>query len=73
MLLAAEDAERDIYLYINSPGGSVTAGLAIYDIMQYVPNDVATVRDGHGRVDGPVPALRRAPRASATRCRTRRS
>ncbi|MEO6121335.1 MAG: ATP-dependent Clp protease proteolytic subunit [Acidimicrobiales bacterium] len=43
LLLAAEDADRDISLYINSPGGSVTAGLAIYDTMQYIPCDVATV------------------------------
>jgi ATP-dependent Clp protease protease subunit len=43
LLLAAEDAERDIYLYINSPGGSVTAGMVIYDTMQFVPNDVVTV------------------------------
>jgi ATP-dependent Clp protease protease subunit len=43
LLLAAEDPERDIFLYINSPGGSVTAGMAIYDTMQYVPCDVATV------------------------------
>ena len=43
LLLAAEDSERDISLYINSPGGSVTAGLAIYDTMQYVPCDVSTV------------------------------
>ena len=43
LLLAAEDSERDINVYINSPGGSVTAGLAIYDTMQYVPNDVSTV------------------------------
>src|SRR4051794_16017643 len=43
LLLAAEDPERDIYLYINSPGGSVSAGMAIYDTMQYVKNDVATV------------------------------
>ena len=43
LLLAAEDPERDIYLYINSPGGSVSAGMAIYDTMQYIENDVATV------------------------------
>src|SRR5687768_2309632 len=42
LLLTAEDKERDISLYINSPGGSVTAGLAIYDTMQYVSVDVAT-------------------------------
>jgi ATP-dependent Clp protease, protease subunit len=43
LLLAAEDPERDVSLYINSPGGSVTAGLAIYDTMQFVPCDVSTV------------------------------
>ena len=46
LLLAAEDAERDIFLYINSPGGSITAGMAIYDTMKYVPNDVVTVGIG---------------------------
>ena len=46
LLLSAEDPERDIFLYINSPGGSVSAGMAIYDTMQYVPNDVATVALG---------------------------
>jgi ATP-dependent Clp protease protease subunit len=46
VLLAAEDAKRDINIYINSPGGSVYAGLAIYDMMQYVPNDVATYAMG---------------------------
>ena len=46
ILLAAEDGQRDISLYINSPGGSVTAGMAIYDVMQYVPNDVATYAMG---------------------------
>lgn len=46
LLLAAEDPEKDIWLYINSPGGSVTAGMAIYDTMQWIPNDVATVAMG---------------------------
>ena len=46
ILLAAEDSKRDITLYINSPGGSVYAGMAIYDVMQYVPNDVATYAMG---------------------------
>ncbi|GGB98264.1 ATP-dependent Clp protease proteolytic subunit [Cellulomonas carbonis] len=46
MLLAAEDPEKDIYLYINSPGGSITAGMAIYDTMQYIEPDVATVAMG---------------------------
>ena len=43
LLLLAEDSDRDIAVYVNSPGGSVTAGLAIYDTMQYVPCDVSTV------------------------------
>ncbi|AGE36948.1 ATP-dependent Clp protease proteolytic subunit [Corynebacterium urealyticum] len=42
LLLAAEDPEKDISLYINSPGGSVTAGMAIFDTMQYAPCDIAT-------------------------------
>jgi ATP-dependent Clp protease protease subunit len=46
LLLGAEDPERDIFLYINSPGGSVSAGMAIYDTMQFVENDIATVALG---------------------------
>ena len=46
VLLAAEDARRDISLYINSPGGSVSAGLAIYDTMRLIPNDVSTLAMG---------------------------
>ncbi|OLT20160.1 ATP-dependent Clp protease proteolytic subunit [Ornithinimicrobium sp. CNJ-824] len=46
LLLSAEDPESDIWLYINSPGGSVTAGMAIYDTMKWIPNDVATVAMG---------------------------
>jgi ATP-dependent Clp protease protease subunit len=46
VLLASEDDKRDISIYINSPGGSVYAGMAIYDIMQYVPNDIATYAMG---------------------------
>ena len=46
LLLSSEDDKRDISLYINSPGGSVYAGMAIYDVMQYVPNDVATYAMG---------------------------
>src|SRR6476620_7734127 len=42
LLLSAEDPKRDINLYINSPGGSVTAGMAIYDTMQFIDCDVAT-------------------------------
>ena len=43
LFLEAEDSERDIYLYINSPGGSVTAGMAIYDTMQFVKAKVSTI------------------------------
>ncbi len=46
--LAGDDAERDVWLYINSPGGSVTAGMAIYDTMQFIEPDVATVCMGLG-------------------------
>jgi ATP-dependent Clp protease protease subunit len=46
LLLAAEDPDREINLWINSPGGSVTAGMAIYDTMQFVGNDVVTVAMG---------------------------
>ena len=46
LLLAAEDPERDITLYINSPGGSVTAGMAIYDTMMWIEPDVATTAMG---------------------------
>ncbi len=43
LFLEAEDPDKDIYLYINSPGGSVTAGMAIYDTMQYIKPDVSTI------------------------------
>ena len=43
LFLAAEDPEKDISLYINSPGGSITAGMAIYDTMQFVKNDLTTI------------------------------
>src|SRR5436189_3611882 len=46
MLLAAEDPDKDIWLYINSPGGSITAGMAIYDTMQYIQPAVATIAMG---------------------------
>jgi ATP-dependent Clp protease, protease subunit len=46
LLLSAEDPRGDISLYINSPGGSVTAGLAIYDVMRMIPNDVSTLAMG---------------------------
>jgi len=46
LLLSAEDPHADIFLHINSPGGSVDSGMAIYDTMNYIPNDVATVAMG---------------------------
>ena len=56
LLLSAEDPRTDISLYINSPGGSVSAGLAIYDTMRLIPNDVVDAGDGARREHGPVPA-----------------
>ncbi|WP_103503317.1 MULTISPECIES: ATP-dependent Clp protease proteolytic subunit [Streptomyces] len=46
LLLLAADPEKDINLYINSPGGSITAGMAIYDTMQFIKNDVVTIAMG---------------------------
>nr|WP_029072094.1 ATP-dependent Clp protease proteolytic subunit [Laceyella sacchari] len=46
LFLAAEDPDKDIHMYINSPGGSVSAGLAIYDTMQYIKPDVSTIAIG---------------------------
>lgn len=46
LLLLAADPDKDIYLYVNSPGGSVTAGMAIYDTMQYIKNDIVTIAMG---------------------------
>ena len=43
LFLESENAEKDIAFYINSPGGSITSGMAIYDTMQYVKNDVSTI------------------------------
>jgi ATP-dependent Clp protease protease subunit len=54
LCLEAEDPERDIYLYINSPGGSVTAGLAIYDTMLYVRSPVSTICVGQAASMGAV-------------------
>lgn len=54
LFLESEDPEKDIYLYINSPGGSVSAGLAIYDTMQYVRPDIATVCIGQAASMGAV-------------------
>jgi ATP-dependent Clp protease protease subunit len=46
LLLLAADPDKDINLYINSPGGSISAGMAIYDTMQFIPNDVVTIAMG---------------------------
>jgi ATP-dependent Clp protease protease subunit len=54
LFLASEDQEKDVYLYINSPGGVVTAGMAIYDTMQYIRPDVATVCVGQAASMGAV-------------------
>ena len=72
LFLEAEDPGKDISLYINSPGGSVYAGLAIYDTMQYVKPDVRTICSGMAMSMGAV-LLPGARRASGWRCRTRRS
>src|SRR6184192_4663882 len=54
LFLESEDPEKDIYMYINSPGGSVTAGLAIYDTMQYIKPEVATLCVGQAASMGAV-------------------
>jgi len=54
LFLEGENPEKDIYLYINTPGGSITAGLAIYDTMQYVKPDVATIVIGQAASMGAV-------------------
>lgn len=46
LMLSAEDPNADIYMFINSPGGSITAGMVIYDVMQMIPNDVVTIGVG---------------------------
>lgn len=54
LYLTSEDSKKDIHMYINSPGGSVTAGLAIYDTMQYIKNDVVTIVNGQAASMGAV-------------------
>ena len=61
LVLAADDPHSDICLYINSPGGSVLAGLAIYDTMQLIPNDVATVAVGFAASMGQILLCAGAP------------
>ena len=59
LFLEAEDPGKDIQLYINSPGGSVTAGMAIYDTMQYIKCDVSTICHRNGSQHGSFPLGRR--------------
>ncbi|MDW7680939.1 MAG: ATP-dependent Clp endopeptidase proteolytic subunit ClpP [bacterium] len=54
LFLEADDPEKDVYMYINSPGGSVTAGLGIYDTMQYIKPDVATICLGQASSMGAI-------------------
>lgn len=54
LFLNSEDKEKDINIYINSPGGSVTAGMGIYDTMQYLPNDIATYCMGQAASMGAI-------------------
>jgi ATP-dependent Clp protease protease subunit len=54
LFLASEDPKKDISIYLNTPGGSATAGLAIYDTMQYVPSDVATICVGQASSMGAI-------------------
>jgi ATP-dependent Clp protease protease subunit len=61
LFLQAEDPDRDIFLYLNSPGGSISAGLAIYDTMQYISNDVATICMGQAASMGAVLLAAGAP------------
>ena len=72
LYLEAQDPDKDIQLYINSPGGSVTDGMAIYDTMQYVKCDVSTICIGMAASMGAF-CCPPAPRASALLCPTRRS
>ncbi len=69
LLLSAEDPTKDIHLYINSPGGSISAGMAIYDTMVLAPCDVATYAMGMA-ARWASSCSPQAPRASGTRCRT---
>lgn len=69
LFLEADDPDKDISLYINSPGGSITAGMAIYDTMQYIRCDVSTICIGM-RQAWAHSCWQRVRRASAARCLT---
>ena len=72
LFLEAEDPEKDIQLYINSPGGSVTAGMAIYDTMQYIKCDVSTICLGMAAA-WELSSCPPVPKARDMHCRIRRS
>jgi ATP-dependent Clp protease protease subunit len=61
LYLEGQDDTKDIWLYINSPGGVITSGMAIYDTMQFIKPDVATICMGLAASMGPVPPVRRGP------------
>ena len=69
LFLESENPEKDIALYINSPGGVVSAGLAIYDTMQFIKPDVSTICIGQAASMGAVLLAGGRPAASATACR----
>ena len=71
LFLESEDPGKDIHLYINSPGGSVSAGWAIYDTMQYIKCDVSTICMWHGSKYGCIPTGRRCKRQTicTSKCR----
>ena len=71
LFLEAEDPERDINLYINTPGGSITAGMAIYDTMQFIKNDVTTICIGQCASMGALAACVPERTESVLLCRIR--
>lgn len=71
LFLEAEDPEKDINIYINSPGGMVTAGLAILDTMNYVKPDISTICVGLAASMGPF-CFRREPKGNDMLCPMRR-
>ncbi len=73
LFLESDNPDKDIHLYINSPGGSVSAGLAIYDTMQFIKPDVSDHLHRPGRQHGRRPAGRRRQGQALLRCRTRAS
>ncbi|MCH7978516.1 MAG: ATP-dependent Clp endopeptidase proteolytic subunit ClpP [Acidobacteria bacterium] len=71
LFLEAEDPEKDIYLYINSPGGSITAGMAIYDTMEFIRPDVSTICIGQAASMGALILASGAPKKRFTLPNTR--